>query len=101
MSDLVVSASLDDTNRQLKTILHEFQNCGKDADRYHDIWGQSDLEDALSSFANNWYIHRQSIEKTLSKLSKDIDKACHTWSHAEKKLSDSIQVSKSQEGGGS
>ncbi|MCL2581102.1 MAG: hypothetical protein FWE35_01445 [Streptosporangiales bacterium] len=99
MADLVVDATLDDTNRDLKAILHEFEHCGQDAKEYWNIWGQSDVADAMGSFANNWYIHRQAIKSRLSKLSDRVNKACSTWDQADKQLSDSLKVNHGHQGG--
>jgi flagellar biosynthesis chaperone FliJ len=92
MVDLIVDASLDDTNRDLKAILDEFNNCQKNAKEDKGIWGQSDVASAMNSFANNWYVHRDAIQSRLSKLSDRVDKACSTWSDADKQLADSLQV---------
>jgi len=92
MADLVVDASLDDTNRDLKSILDEFNNCKKDAKEDNNIWGQSDVASAMSAFANNWWVHRGQIQSTLTTLSNNVDQCCSTWSDADKQLSDSLQV---------
>jgi hypothetical protein len=96
MVDLIVNASLDDTNRDLKAILDEFKNCQKNAKEDKGIWGQSDVASAMNSFANNWYVHRDAIQSRLSKLSDRVDKACSTWSDADKQLADSLQVNNGQ-----
>ena len=96
MVDLTVDASLDDTNRDLKAILDEYNNCQKNAQENQGIWGQSDVASAMNSFANNWYVHRDAIKSRLSKLSDRVDKACSTWSDADKQLADSLQVDNSQ-----
>jgi hypothetical protein len=96
MVDLIVDASLDDTNRDLKAILDEFKNAGKNAKDDKKIWGQSDVAAAMDAFANNWYVHRDAIQSRLSKLSDRVDKACSTWSDADKQLADSLQVDNSQ-----
>jgi flagellar biosynthesis chaperone FliJ len=92
MADLVVDASLDDTNRDLKSILDEFNNCEKDAKEDNGIWGQSDVASAMSAFANNWWVHRGQIQSSLTTLSNNVDQCCSTWSDADKQLSDSLQV---------
>jgi hypothetical protein len=99
MVDLIVDASLDDTNRDLKAILDEFENAGKDAKDDKGIWGQSDVASAMDAFANNWYVHRQAIQSRLSKLSNDVDKSCSTWSDADKQLADSLQTDNGQQTG--
>ena len=96
MVDLAVDASLDDTNRDLKAILDEFNNAQKNAKEDGGIWGQSDVASAMSSFANNWYVHRDAIQSRLSSLSDRVDKACSTWSDADKQLADSLAVDNSQ-----
>jgi hypothetical protein len=92
MADLVVDASLDDTNRDLKSILDEFNNCEKDAKEDKNIWGQSDVASAMSAFANNWWVHRGQIQSALTTLSNNVDQCCSTWSDADKQLADSLQV---------
>ena len=92
MADLIVDASLDDTNRDLKAILDEFNNAQKNAKEDGGIWGQSDVASAMSAFANNWYVHRDAIQSSLSTLSNNVDQACSTWSEADKQLSDALQV---------
>ncbi len=93
MADLIVDATLDDTNRDLKAILDEFNNCQKNAKEDANIWGQSDVAGAMNDFANNWWVHRGEIQSSLSALSDNVDKACSAWSDADKQLSDSLQVS--------
>lgn len=95
MADLIVDATLDDTNRDLKAINDEFNNCQKNAQDNQNIWGQSDVASAMDAFANNWWVHRGEIQSRLNGLSDHVDKACSTWSDADKQLSDSLQVSNS------
>jgi len=95
MADLIVDASLDDTNRDLKAILDEFNNCQKNAQEDQNIWGQSDVASAMNSFANNWWVHRGQIQSTLTTLSSNVDQACSAWSDADKQLADSVAVSNS------
>lgn len=95
MADLIVDASLDDTNRDLKSILNEYKNCQKNASDDQNIWGQSDVASAMSAFANNWWVHRAAIQDRLSKLSDRVDKACSTWDDADKQLANSLQVNNS------
>ena len=95
MADLVVDASLDDTNRDLKSILDEFNNCEKDAKTDNNIWGQSEVASAMSAFANNWWVHRGAIQSSLSTLSNNVNQACSTWSEADKQLADSLAVNNS------
>jgi hypothetical protein len=92
MADLAVDASLDDTNRDLKAILDEFNNAQKNAKEDGGIWGQADVASAMSAFANNWYVHRDAIQSRLSKLSDRVNTACSTWNDADKQLADSLQV---------
>jgi hypothetical protein len=92
MADLIVDATLDDTNADLKAILNEFENCETNAQEDQNIWGQSDVASAMDSFANNWYVHRASIQSSLSTLSNNVNQACQTWSQADLQLASSIQV---------
>ena len=92
MADLIVDATLDQTNSDLKTILDEFKNCEKNVKDDRNIWGQSDVASAMNAFANNWYVHRDAIQSSLSTLSNNVDQACSTWSEADKQLADSLQV---------
>jgi hypothetical protein len=96
MADLIVDASLDDTNRDLKAILDEFNNCQKNAQEDQNIWGQSDVASAMNAFANNWWVHRGAIQSSLSTLSNNVNQACSTWSDADKQLADSLAVNNSQ-----
>ena len=98
MADLIVDATLDDTNRDLKAILDEFNNCEKNAKEDQGIWGQSDVASAMDAFANNWYVHRATIQSSLSTLSNNVNQACSTWSDADKQLADSLAVNNSQQG---
>ena len=97
MADLIVDASLDDTNSDLKAILDEFNNCQKDAQEDQSIWGQSDVASAMNSFANNWWVHRGQIQSGLTTLSNNVDQACSTWSDADKQLADSLGVDSSSQ----
>ena len=92
MSDLIVDATLDDTNRDLKKIKDEFDKAKDRATENDRIWGQADLRAAMSEFANNWYVHREKITKRLGDLSVKVDQACAAWTDAEKQLSESLQV---------
>ena len=59
MADLAVDVSLDDTNRDLKAILDEFNNAQKNAKEDGGIWGQSDVASAMSAFASSrWLTNR-------------------------------------------
>jgi hypothetical protein len=90
--DLIVDASLDDTNRDLKAIHQEFDDADKNAKDDKQIWGQDDVRKAMDDFVNNWYVHRDAINSRLAKLSDRVDKACSTWDDADKQLSDSLAV---------
>ena len=90
--DLIVDVSLDDTNRDLKAIHDEFNNAQSNADQNSGIWGQADLASAMNQFANDWYVHRDAINSRLGKLSDRVDKACSTWSDADKQLAGSLQT---------
>ncbi len=90
--DLIVDASLDDINRDLKAIRDEFANAGKNADANAGIWGQADLARAMDAFADNWYVHREAINDRLGKLSDRVEKACEAWTDAEKQLAASLQT---------
>lgn len=93
MIDLIVDASLDETNSNLKMINAEFDDIYSNATDDASIWGQADLADAMHDFADDWWAHRAKLQDRLKKLSDQVDKACSTWSEAEKQLSDSIGVS--------
>ena len=90
--DLIVDASLDDTNRDLKAIHDEFDHIQSEADENADIWGQSDLASAMGDFAHDWYVHRDAINDRLGKLSDRVDKACSAWSDADKQLAASLET---------
>jgi hypothetical protein len=90
--DLIVDASLDDINRDLKAIRDEFSNAGKSADQNAGIWGQADVAKAMDAFADNWYVHREAINNRLGKLSDRVDKACETWTDVEKQLAASLET---------
>lgn len=90
--DLIVDASLDDTNRDLKEIHGEFDNMQNDANENAGIWGQADLESAMGDFAHDWYVHRDAINGRLAALSQKVDQACSAWSDAEKQLAGSLQT---------
>src|SRR5215469_4513643 len=100
MADLIVDGTLDDTNRDLKAILDEFNNCQKDAKEDQGIWGQADVASAMSAFANNWWVHRGKIQSSLTTLSNNIDQCCSSWSDADKKLANSVGVGNGQTTGG-
>lgn len=85
--DLIVDASLDDINRDLKSIHDEFNNAQHNADENKGIWGQADLASAMESFAHDWYVHRDAINNRLGKLSDRVDKACAAWSDADRRCS--------------
>jgi hypothetical protein len=90
--DLIVDASLDDINRDLKSIRDEFTNAGKSADENAGIWGHVDVVRAMDAFADNWYVHREAIGDRLGKLSERVDKACTVWADAEKQLAASLET---------
>lgn len=97
-SDLIVDATLDDTNRDLKAIREEFSTAKENADRNSGIWGQSDLASAMNEFVDNWFVHRDKINDRLGKLSERVDQACAAWGEAEKQLASSLQVDGNQNG---
>jgi hypothetical protein len=90
--DLIVDASLDDTNRDLKAIHDEFSNAQDSANENAGIWGQADLASAMEQFAHDWYVHRDAINNRLGTLSDRVDKACSAWSDADKQLAASLET---------
>lgn len=97
-SDLIVDATLDDTNRDLKAIHEEFSNAKDNAQENSRIWGQADVASAMHEFVNNWYVHRDKMNERLGGLSKRVDESCIAWSDADKQLADSLEVSQAQHG---
>lgn len=91
--DLVVDGSLDDTNADLKMIDKEFDDIYSNATDDAGVWGQADVAAAMHEFADDWWAHRAKLQDRLKKLSDRVDKACSTWSDADKQLSQSIQTS--------
>lgn len=98
MPDLIVDATLDDTDRDLKAITDEFTNAGKRADETAAIWGQRDVSRAMDEFADNWRVHRDEILERLGSLSKRVEQACVTWSDADKQLASSLETSEESHG---
>lgn len=98
MPDLIVDASLDDTNRDLKSIKDEFTDASKRADQTASIWGQRDVSRAMDEFADNWRVHREEILERLGKLSERVDQVCSTWSDADKQLTSSLETSEGSRG---
>lgn len=98
MPDLIVDATLDDTNRDLKRIKDEFENASKRADQTARIWGQRDVERAMDEFADNWRVHRDDILEGLGKLSERVEQACATWSDADKQLASSLETTERADG---
>ena len=92
MADLIVDATLDDTNRDLKAIHDEFTSTKENTERNARIWGQQDLVAAMTEFVNNWYVHRDKLTQKLGKLSERVDQSCAAWGEAEKQLTASLQV---------
>ena len=92
MADLIVDATLDDTNRDLKAIHEEFSTTKENTERNARIWGQQDLVDAMTEFVNNWYVHRDKLNQKLGKLSERVDQSCAAWGDAEKQLTASLQL---------
>lgn len=88
--DLIVDATLDDTNAHLKSIHDEFSQAGNQAKEDEHIWGQSDLHHAMRDFVDDWWVHRKKIDGRLDKLSKKVDQCCQGWSDADKQLADSL-----------
>lgn len=92
MADLIVDATLDETNAALKAIRSEFEEASKRADETEKIWGQRDVSRAMDEFADNWKIHREEILDRLSKLSDRVEQAAAVWTDAEKQLSASLET---------
>lgn len=92
MANLIVDDTLDDTNRDLKSIRDEFTNAARNADDKAAIWGQRDVSRAMDEFADNWRVHRDKILERLGKFSDRVEEACNTWSDADKQLADSIEM---------
>lgn len=97
-SDLIVDATLDDTNRDLKSIRDAFTQAKDNANQNERIWGQSDLTHAMKEFVDNWYVHRDKILGRLGKLSDRVDAACATWADADKQLAESLEVKGDENG---
>ncbi len=88
--DLRVDGTLDDTSNDLKKIHDEFSNAKKHAEEDGWIWGQWDLGHAMNEFVDNWWVHREKMDKRLTDLSDQVAKAVQGWSDADKQLSDSL-----------
>lgn len=90
--DLIVDATLDDTNAHLKAIHDEFTSAGDTAKEDAHIWGQDDLHTAMRDFADNWWVHRKKIDGRLKKLSDQVDQCCRAWTDSDKQLADSLST---------
>lgn len=88
--DLIVDATLDDTNDHLKAIHAEFEGAGQQTKDETGIWGQRDMRTAMRDFTDSWWVHRKKIDERLKKLSDQVGQCCEAWTDADKQLSDSI-----------
>ncbi len=91
MPDLIVDATLDDTNAHLKAIHDEFAHAKDHAKEDGWIWGQWDIGHAMTEFVQNWWVHREKIDKRLEELSKKVDDCCTTWADADKQLVENLE----------
>lgn len=90
--DLLVDATLDETNAHLKAIHEEFASAGERAKEDRYIWGQKDVHSAMLAFTDNWWVHRKKIDGRLKKLSDQVEQCCAAWTDSDKQLADLTAV---------
>lgn len=95
--DILVDATLDDTNANLRAIHDEFENAKETMDGERDIWGQDDVREAMIEFVENWRVHREKMLKGIKSLGDKVDEGCQTWPEVDKQLTEIL----SPDGGGS
>lgn len=88
--DLIVDATLDDTDAHLKAIHQEFAGAGKQTKEDAQIWGQSDVQRAMRDFTDDWWVHRKKVDDRLQKLSDNVTQCCTAWSDSDKQLADNL-----------
>ena len=91
MTDLKVNyASLDDSERSLQQIATELE--GADARRAAnaDIWGSSDIAEAMDEFVGNWDRHRKQLVESLRSVGEMCASSRGCFTGADQQLSSKL-----------
>jgi hypothetical protein len=69
MTDLKVDyAVLDTSESALARIAAEFESAPHHRDQLSDIWGSSEVADAMREFVDNWDRHRNGLLKSIKNV---------------------------------
>lgn len=87
--DLCVSYdTLEDCERDLKTIKDEFENCGKRKDELRGAWGSGEVADAMAEFVDNWDRHRKELVQSITSVGEMATNTLQTFKESDQKLAD-------------
>ena len=87
--DLCVSFdALEDSERDLKTIKSEFENCSKHTDELRAVWGSGEVADAMGEFVGNWDYHRKDVLDSIQAVGDMVSGTLQTFRETDQKLAD-------------
>ena len=90
MADLVVKDDLKSLADDLNELINQFQGATDFQNDYGGIWGQSDANQAMGDFANNWSIHRDSMVSDMQSLHDKVTNVSDSWDQTDQQLHDSL-----------
>jgi uncharacterized phage infection (PIP) family protein YhgE len=90
MADLVVKDDLKSLADDLNELINQFQGATDFQNDYDGIWGQSDANQAMGDFANNWSIHRDSMVSDMQSLHDKVTNVNDSWDQTDQQLHDSL-----------
>jgi 2C-methyl-D-erythritol 2,4-cyclodiphosphate synthase len=91
VSDLKVDYQLlDSTERNLSSLVSEFQNMQAQEDAYSGAMGSGDIASAMNGFATNWKDHKKSLISSMQTLGKMVSETKQQFQKADTKLTKSL-----------
>ena len=91
MADVIVtSEALEDGAKEIKSIVHEFENMRELWDD-GDIWGHSTVKGAMGDFVEKWWVKRAKLQEHLEDLQSKMESSAETWNDAESELEKSLE----------
>lgn len=87
MVDLKVNyTTLDQSERSLQGITTELESADARRDAKADIWGSSDVADAMRDFVDNWDHHRAKLLESLNNVGGMCASAKETFAGSDRQL---------------
>jgi hypothetical protein len=91
VSDLKVDYQLlSSTERNLSSLVSEFQNMEAQEDAYSGAMGSGDIVSAMNGFATNWNDHKKSLISSMQTLGTMVSETRQHFQQTDTKLAESV-----------